>query len=67
MFTREQASHLFAKFDYRLDELAGHITIEGNNLIRVKERNIIASQILVNTKLSYSPAGQVFHGNPSQT
>jgi len=48
VFTREQTGSLFAKFDYRLDELAGHLTIEGNNLIKVKEKNIILSQILIN-------------------
>lgn len=63
-YTREQASLLFSKFDYRLDELAGHITIEGTNSIKIKERNILTSQILVNTKHAYSPAGQVFHYTP---
>ena len=43
VYTREQASLLFSKFDHRLDELAGHLIIEGNNLIKVKERNIITS------------------------
>jgi hypothetical protein len=42
-YTREQASLLFSKFDYRLDELAGHITIEGTNSIKIKERNILTS------------------------
>jgi len=67
VFTAAATAALFARFEYRLDELVGHIAIENKNQIKIRERNMLTSQILINSALNHGSAS-VFSGTtPGQT